>query len=61
MDLHLIPRVNWVCAAVHTNGPWCLLWARLLMLFRMREVQRWEDLRVLSFETLGLFNILRAG
>ncbi len=30
-----------------------------LMLFRLREVQEWEDLRALSYETLSLLNILR--
>lgn len=27
VDLSSILRVNRVCAAVHTNAPWCLLWA----------------------------------
>lgn len=40
------------CSLVSPLGP-------ALMLFRLREVQEWEDLRALSYETLSLLNILR--
>lgn len=60
VDLRLILKSeSGLCCSAHR----CSLVSPLgpaLMLFRLREVQKWEDLRAFSYETPSLLNIMRA-